>query len=177
MTHEDLTFEYFGEEIPVKRGMLEAVFQTRGHKWKVFGLHLKSKWSDYTEDPYSNDRRRSEALACRKRILDLQKQDQLPFLVLGDLNDTKSAAPVRLLQARGKTEVATAIEAFDSRGHRWTHYYAKEDSYSRIDYILKSPEFPAGALEGRAHIYDEPGAMEASDHRLVWVDLNWHSEK
>ena len=176
-THSDLSFQYFEETIPVKRGMLEATFLTSGGEWKVFGLHLKSKWSEFKEDPNSNDRRRSEALACRKRILDLQKQDGLPFLIVGDLNDTKSTAPVRLLQFRGKTEVASALEAMDARGDRWTHYYAKEDSYARIDYILKSPDFPAQVVGERAHIYEGPEALNASDHRLVWVDLQWAAEE
>ena len=82
VTHTDLEFEYFEETIPVKRGMLEVLFQTQGLKWKVFGLHLKSKWSDFDEDPGSNDRRRSEVLASRKRILTLQKQDELPRQLL-----------------------------------------------------------------------------------------------
>ena len=177
LAHSDLEFEYFDEMIPVKRGMLEAVFQTNGLKWKIYGLHLKSKWTDYKEDPLSNDRRRSESLACRKRILDRQKLDGMPFLVLGDLNDTKSTAPVRLLQFRGEEEVAAALEAFDSRGDRWTHYYSKEDSYTRIDYILRSPDFPAEVVGGRAHVYEGPDALIASDHRLVWVDLNWEIEE
>ena len=177
VTHSDLEFEYYEETTPLKRGMLEAVFETGGHKWKVYGLHLKSKWTDYKEDPSSNDRRRSETLACRERILDRQKQDELPFLVLGDLNDTKSTAPVRLLQFRGKQEVAAALEASDSRGDRWTHFYNKKDSYSRIDYILKSPDFSAEVVGEQAHIYEGPNALKASDHRLVWVDLNWVIEE
>jgi endonuclease/exonuclease/phosphatase family metal-dependent hydrolase len=172
-THTDLLFDYIDETLPVKRGMMEVVFQTQGLKWKVFGLHLKSKWSDFEEDPTSDDRRRSEALACRKRILELQQSDGLPFLILGDLNDSKLTPPVRLLQSRGKSEVATAVDAFDSRGERWTYYYSNEETYSRIDYILKSPDFPAGLKGGQGWIYDGPAALEASDHRLVWVDLDW----
>ena len=177
LTHADLEFEYSGEKTVVKRGMLEAHFKTGGQEWKVFGLHLKSKWSDYKEDPHSNNRRRSESLACRDRILKLQKEDGLPFLILGDLNDTKSTAPIRLLQSRGKQTVAVALEAADSRGEKWTHFYKKEDSYSRIDYILKSPGFPAAAIGGRAHIYDGLDSLKASDHRLVWVDLDWPAEE
>lgn len=176
-THKDLNFNYFNETIPVKRGLLEVVFQTEGIRWKVFGLHLKSKWSDVKEDPDSNDRRRSEALAVRKRILELREQDGLPFLVLGDFNDTKSTAPVRLLQNRGRMEVATAVEAFDSRGDRWTHFYEKEDAYTRIDYILRSPDFPAELLDNRGYIFDGADMMKASDHRMVWIDLEWKVRK
>lgn len=173
VTHIDMRFSYFGKDIPVKRGMMEVVFKTNGTKWKIFGLHLKSKWTDYEEDPSSNDRRRSEALACRSRILELQKKDQLPFLILGDLNDTKSTAPIRLLQFRGKNEVAAMVDAFDSRGDLWTHYYEAEDTYSRVDYLLKSPDFPAAVIGNHAHVYDGPGNLDASDHRLVWIDLDW----
>jgi endonuclease/exonuclease/phosphatase family metal-dependent hydrolase len=173
VTHDDLKFTYFQNEIPVKRGMMEVDFLTNGINWKLFGLHLKSKWSDYKEDPNSNERRRSEALACRSRILELQKKDGLPFLILGDLNDTKSTPPIRLLQFRGKNEVAGMVDTFDSRGDRWTHYFEAEDTYTRIDYILKSPDFPAAVMENHAHVYDGPGYLEASDHRLVWIDLEW----
>lgn len=173
VSHADMNFSYFKSDIPVKRGMMEVVFQTNGIKWKLFGLHLKSKWSDYDEDPHSNDRRRSEALACRGRILELQKRDELPFLIVGDLNDTKSTPPIRLLQYRGKNEVAAMVDAVDSRGDRWTHFYEAEDTYTRIDYILKSPDFPAAVIGNHAHVYDGPGYLDASDHRLVWIDLHW----
>ena len=175
--HSDLNFEYFDETLPVKRAMMEVVFQIRGHRWKVFGLHLKSKWSDYKEDQGSDDRRRSEVLACRKMILDHKKQDELPFLILGDLNDTKGSASVRLLQNRGKTEVAVALDCFDSRGERWTHYYSNEDEYRRIDYILKSPDFPAQVKDNHGWIYDGSVGLAASDHRLIWVDLDWDNQK
>ena len=175
-THADLEFDYRGERIPVKRGLLEVTFERGDLGWRVYGLHLKSKWSDFEEDPSSDSRRRSEALACRKRILEMHQSDALPFLIVGDLNDSKASPPLRLIQNRGKTEVAHAVDCLDSRGHRWTHYYSKEDEYRRVDYILKSPDFPAKIPGDRGHIYDGPGALEASDHRLVWVDLEWEEE-
>jgi endonuclease/exonuclease/phosphatase family metal-dependent hydrolase len=173
LTHTDLTFQYIEETIPVKRGMMEAVFKTAGQPWKIYGLHLKSKWTDYDEDPGSDDRRRSEVLACRKRILERQTTDQLPFLIAGDLNDTKGSAAIRLLQARGETQVATLIDCLDSRGERWTHYYTNEDEYRRVDYLLKSPDFPAPLIGDQGYIFDGAEALVASDHRLVWIDLEW----
>lgn len=173
INHTDLEFEYFGETIPVKRGMLEVIFQTNGLKWKVFGLHLKSKWSDFEEDPGSDQRRRSEVLTCRHRILDLQEQDKLPFLIVGDLNDTKGSPSVRLLQQRGDREIAMAVECLDHHGYLWTHFYNKEDEYRRVDYILKSPDFPAEVIGGHGHIHGDSDSLMASDHRLVWVDLDW----
>lgn len=175
-THDDLHFVYMEEEIPVKRGLMEAVFKNNGLHWKVYGLHLKSKWSDYDADPGSDQRRRSEALAVRRRIIELKERDGLPFIVGGDFNDTKGTAPVRLLQKRGKTEVVRLLDAFDSREERWTHYYSKEDEYRRVDYLFISPKFPAAVKNDRGHIHDGPDALLASDHRLVWIDLVWEKD-
>ena len=101
-TQTDLTFEYFWEVIAVKRRLMEVEFKFNNLHWKVYGLHLKSKWSDFEEDPQSDDQRRSEVLATRKRILEKQKDDALPFLIMSDLNETKGTSTIRLLQKRGE---------------------------------------------------------------------------
>ena len=80
-THQDLKFDYFGEIIPVKRGILEAVFQHGFLTWKVYGVHLKSRWTNVADDPLSARRRRSEALEIRKRIMELHEEDRLPYIL------------------------------------------------------------------------------------------------
>ena len=170
-SHQDLQFDYFGEMIPVKRGILEAVFRHGQWSWKVYGMHLKSKWSDVADDPLSAQRRRSEALEIRKRVMQQHKEDQLPYILAGDMNDARGNPPIRLLQDRGKTPVATIVECRDSRGEVWTYFYAKEETYSRVDYLFLSPDFPAMVKHGHGHIFDGAGSPEASDHRLVWMDL------
>ncbi len=172
-THEDLEFNYFGEMIPVKRGILEAVFQHGLWSWKVYGLHLKSRWTDVADDPLSAQRRRSETLAIRKRVMQRHEEDQLPYILAGDLNDVRSNSPVRLLQNRGKTQVASMVECWDSREEVWTYFYAKEETYSRVDYVFLSPDFPAQVKDGHGHIFDAAGSLDGSDHRLVWMDLEF----
>jgi len=172
-THKDLEFDYFGETIPVKRGMLEAIFEVGEQRWKIYGLHLKSKWSDNKEDPSSDSRRRAETLACRKRILQQSKQDGLSYIIMGDLNDSKRNAPVRLFLKRGGETLTTMLDCNDERGHRWTHYYEQQDEYRRVDYILMQTDFPAAVVEDRGYIFDGPNALIASDHRLVWMELNF----
>ena len=172
-THDDLEFDYYGEKIPVKRGMLEAIFQHEEWTWKVYGLHLKSKWTDVKEDLKSARRRRSEVLEVRKRILQRQQEDQLPYILAGDLNDSRSNSPIRLLQNRGKTQIACMVECFDSRGEVWTYFYKKEETYSRADYLLLSPDFPALAENEQGHIFDGSRSLDGSDHRLAWVDLEF----
>jgi exonuclease III len=68
--------------------------------------------------------------------------------------------------------VGELLRATDSRGDTWTHAYRREDSYSRIDYLLVSPGLkPFVANKGFARIHDGPGVREASDHRPVYVEL------
>jgi len=64
------------------------------------------------------------------------------------------------------------IPVADSRGEAWTHRYAREDLYSRSDYFLCSPALLPRVSEGRGTIADAPEWMEASDHRLLWLDLD-----
>ncbi len=172
-THKDLFTHYFGKDIAVKRGLMEVEFETAEIRWKIYGIHLKSRWSDVDKDPESAIRRRAESLAVRKRIIQMTQEEDLPFLVLGDLNDVKNSAAVRLLQKKGNTQICTALECVDLRDEKWTHYYAKEDSYSRVDYILCSPTFEQNIVEGSMKITSKEEALLASDHRMLWVDLTF----
>ena len=61
------------------------------------------------------------------------------FLICGDWNDTRNSKPVRALTKRGDRELGVILPAADPRGETWTHFYRKEDTYSRIDYFLVSP--------------------------------------
>jgi exonuclease III len=73
------------------------------------------------------------------------------------------------LQKRGDTLIGEILPAADSRGETWTHFYRKEDSYSRIDYLMVSPALQAYVIGGRAVVWDGPGVESASDHRPVFA--------
>ena len=92
-------------------------------------------------------------------------------MICGDWNDTRDSKPVRALAKRGETVVGEILRAADSRGETWTHFYRREDSYSRMDYILVSAALQPFVAGGRATIGDGPGVAEASDHRPVFVSL------
>jgi endonuclease/exonuclease/phosphatase family metal-dependent hydrolase len=93
------------------------------------------------------------------------------FVVMGDCNDTRNSKPLRLLTRRGGTTIATLTKAADRNGESWTYCYKKEDTYSRVDYILVSPALVSAVPEGAARVYDGPGVGDASDHRPVVVRL------
>jgi endonuclease/exonuclease/phosphatase family metal-dependent hydrolase len=170
--HTQLEFSYFGAKERVKRGLLEATVATAAGEVTVFGLHLKSRYTDRPDDPQSAIKRAGEASAIRDRILTrFPEPARARFLVLGDFNDTKSSKAVQRMLQRGKTEVAVLLPAADARGETWTHRYRKDDNYTRVDHVLVSTALQAAVRGGGALIYDGPGGLEASDHRPVVVTL------
>jgi exonuclease III len=78
---------------------------------------------------------------------------------------------VRALQKRGDTVIGELVQATDSRGELWTHFFRREDTYSRIDYLLVSPAMKPFVAGKKATIWDGAGTREASDHRAVYLQL------
>lgn len=163
-----LDFKYFDSRIPVKRGLLEARFETGGHAWTLYGVHLKSRYTSNREDPQSVKRRTGEAQAIRDYIRSKYPPESEPsYLVVGDFNDTRGSATLRrLLEVSGRT-LTELVPAADSRGETWTHYFSREDVYSRVDFILASPRMMQALVPDSGVVVDDPEALQASDHRMV----------
>lgn len=162
-----------GKKDHVKRGVLEVSFATSEGDLTLFVIHLKSRRTEQEDDLESRQQRLLEAEAVRdvvlRRFPDPAKRK---FMICGDWNDTRNSKPVKTLQKRGETMLGEIVWAADSRGENWTHRYRKEDTYSRIDYLLASPGLKSFIRNGRGQVYDGPGVNEASDHRPVVVTLN-----
>ena len=172
--HHDLSFTYFdGLERP-SRGMLEAEFVVNGIRWNLFNLHLKSKWTERKDDPNANLRREKEARTIRdylrKRFLPGEGH---PYLLAGDFNDHKNSAPLRRFLQVNDLALTKMVPCVDSNGHFWTHYYAKQDSYSRLDYLLASPSFFKRLVPESAAIADRHFSLWASDHRMIYADFEF----
>ncbi len=170
--HADLEFKLFEEPLSVKRGMLELqVEEVEGESFSIFILHLKSKYTSDKRDPQSTQRRTKEAHSARERILDLFPDPATsPFMIVGDLNDHRNSSSVRRFLIRGKLQISTVLDAQDSSGLIWTHYYKKGGEYSLLDYMLASPGLTK-AFVTKSGIISSKDYYTGSDHRLAWTDL------
>lgn len=116
-------------------------------------------------------RRTLEGRAVRDKIIKVYPNlERERYLIVGDLNDSPISGALRALKKRGDRILSIPIECADPSGARWTHYYKKEDSYTRIDYFLRSPGWKeASSVVGQ--IFSRQDYYEGSDHRMVWIDL------
>lgn len=171
--HRDLSFSYLGRREWVQRGLLEVSFlQSNGLPFKLFVVHLKSRWSDEPADPESQLRRTREAEACRNRIIERTLEMGVSgFLVAGDFNDHPGSAPMRRFYRRGDLELGSLVPAWDSRKELWTYFYKKEAVYSLVDGFVISNTLSASVQEDCGTVVDLSGVLLGSDHRMVYVDL------
>ncbi|QYM80512.1 endonuclease/exonuclease/phosphatase family protein [Horticoccus luteus] len=172
--HVDLDFKYLGGRERVKRGALEVHFRIRQTDLAIWGVHLKSRYTDQPEDPSSEQRRTGEAVAIRDAILATNPDpSRVNLLVAGDFNDFKASHALRLFQRRGKAAVASILPVADSRGETWTHAFRRDDSYSRVDHVLISAVLAKFVRGGSGVICDDPATLLASDHRPIVVTLDF----
>lgn len=171
--HRDLRARrrgFEGDE-PVRRGLLQVEVPREGGSVTLFAVHLKSRLGADKDDPQSEEQRVAEAQAVRDRILKIfPNPAEARFVVLGDFNDLPGSRALQAVEARGKTKIAAPLDAADSRGHRWTHAYARVGLYSRFDHALVSAAL-AGEV-GRCWIADAAETARASDHRPLALELS-----
>jgi endonuclease/exonuclease/phosphatase family metal-dependent hydrolase len=171
--HTQVGFTYFGQPDVVKRGVLEVIFATTEGDFSVFVVHLKSKRTERKDDPEGGIQRAQEAEAVRDLVLTRYPDPAKgKFIICGDWNDTRSTRPVRAMQKRGGTVIGELVQATDSRGELWTHFFRREDTYTRIDYLLVSPAMKPFVVGSKATIWDGPGTRGGSDHRALYLQLN-----
>lgn len=172
--HARVPVTYFGREEAVKRGVLEVSFATAAGDLTLFVVHLKSKRTERPDDPEGAILRAREAEAVRDLVLTRHPDPRRArFIVCGDWNDTPNTRPVRALQKRGETVVGEILRATDSRGETWTQFYRAAELYSRFDYLLVSPALRPHVAGGRALIWDGDGSGAGSDHRPVYLRLEF----
>jgi endonuclease/exonuclease/phosphatase family metal-dependent hydrolase len=155
----------------VRRGVLEVAVALGDRTITLFVVHLKSRYTGDPNDPFSAAQRLGEAEAVRDLVLRrFPRPAEAPFLLLGDCNDAPRSRPVQMLLRRGGTKIAELLPALDANGDGWTHHFRKEDSFSRVDYILVSPGLRPAVI--KVWIFDSADVRAASDHRPVLVRLD-----
>jgi len=178
--HTNETFLHQGRRFQTSRGFAEVDIRVNDrYQFTLFTAHLKSRRVvEYGDEA---ELRLQEALKLRALIEARLKADpRANVLVVGDFNDTKDRPPIRTLLGRGALQLVDARPAerngdnapppnpaWDPRWITWTHFYGKEDSYQRIDYILMSPGMAREWHREGSYVPNIPNWGVASDHRPV----------
>ena len=178
--HTNDSFLFLGRRFQVARGFAEVDIQVNPrYSFTLFTGHLKSRRPSAGAD--EAELREQEALILREIIADrLKASPEANLLVLGDFNDTKDSRSIRALIGRGRLALVDTRPSerngddhpnpnprFEPRQVAWTHYYGKEDTYSRIDYILLSPGLAREWDQRHTYVLALPNWGTASDHRPI----------
>jgi endonuclease/exonuclease/phosphatase family metal-dependent hydrolase len=177
-SHTKDAFLLKGRRFRISRAFLELDLQvTSQYKFTLFAAHLKSRRPIPEAD--EAEMREQEAVLLREKIEARLTQDpNANLLVLGDFNDVKDSKSTRTLIGRGRSALidtrpaernqeVTGDAGFTPRTVTWTHFYAKEDTYSRIDYILLSRGMAREWEREGTFVLATPGWGIASDHRPI----------
>jgi endonuclease/exonuclease/phosphatase family metal-dependent hydrolase len=173
-SHTNATLLVQGRRLRTSRGALELDFQSPGGcRFTLLAVHLKSRLET---GPVPQEQLREQEALWLRRLVDTRfKHDpRANLIVLGDLNDLRNSRTVRTLISRGNLALIDTRPAeprpgglgpAETRSVTWTHFYAQEDVYSRIDYILISRTLVSRWQPEMTFVLSWPRWGEASDHR------------
>lgn len=177
-SHTNQSFLLNGRRMHVLRGFAEVDIRVADqYEFTLLTAHLKSKRQTGLTD--EEDIREQEALILREKIdAILTTRPTANVIILGDLNDFRDARSTRAILGRGKNTLVdtrpaerngdthkVASEPGAARQITWTHFYAKEDTYARLDYILLSRGMSREWDPTNTYIVTMPNWGVASDHR------------
>lgn len=175
------TNDYFlmnGSRFRVSRGFAEVDIQVNpNYSFTLITAHLKSRRPIPEAD--EADLRLEEAKVLREKIdSHLAVNPNINLIVLGDFNDLHDSHPIKTIIGRGKKALIDTRPAerngdceplsdrrLASRSIAWTHFYVKEDTYSRIDYILLSHGMAREWDPAGTYVLNLPNWGLGSDHR------------
>ena len=175
--HTNESFLLEGRRLAVSRGFAEMDIQVNpDYKFTLIAAHLKSRLPSAIAD--EEEWRYEEAVALRRVIDERLEQDPAQNLaVVGDFNDLQDSKSIRTIIGHGGNRLFDTRPAerngdgFGVEGERearritWTDYFAKEDVYSRIDYILLGRGLQSRWLKDETYVLATPNWGLASDHR------------
>jgi endonuclease/exonuclease/phosphatase family metal-dependent hydrolase len=164
----------------VSRGFIEdEISVNTNYRFTLIAAHLKSKLASGIAD--EQEWREEEAVVLR-RVIDarLAANPEERLVVLGDFNDTQDSRTMKSILGRGKTALFDTRPAERAGGNAgpqatgnpaqprrttWTDFFAAEDSYRRVDYILISHGLQRDWRGEETYVLNLPDWGAASDHR------------
>jgi endonuclease/exonuclease/phosphatase family metal-dependent hydrolase len=160
-------YQLDGKIFLINRGILDATVAANGKIYRFLGVHLKSKRD--VEQADQEVIRLNEAKLLRRHIETIFKAEPAARLIVyGDFNDTRATPAIKTITGKyGGPDYLTAIPAKDSHGEAWTHYWALQDLYSRIDFVMVSAALKPEVDFHGSRILDDASWNEASDHRAL----------
>lgn len=179
-SHTNASYLLQGRRFHVSRGFLEVDIQVNPeYTFTLLTTHLKSRRQVAQAD--EAEMREQEAILLREKIdARLQAGRDINLVVLGDLNDVRDSTSTRVVLGRGRNALVDTrpaerngdnlpnpIPRYDPRNITWTHFYGKEDTYSRIDYVLVSPGMAREWVKEESYVFTTANWGLASDHRPV----------
>ncbi|HOX58141.1 MAG TPA: endonuclease/exonuclease/phosphatase family protein [Candidatus Paceibacterota bacterium] len=179
-SHTNDNFLLSGRRFHVSRGFAEVdIAVNPNYSFTLIAAHLKSKRPIAQAD--EAELRLEEAKLLREKVdARFAANPNANLVVLGDFNDHKDAAPTRAVIGRGKYKLTdtrpaerngddapSTNPAWDPRNITWTHYYGREDAYSRIDFLLLSPGMAREWVPGGTCVLALANWGVGSDHRPI----------
>jgi len=178
--HTNDNFLLDGRRFSVSRGFAEVDVQVATNfTLTLIAAHLKSRRA--VPDADEAQLRLEEAKILRGIVDDrFRANPDAKLIVLGDFNDVKDSESTKTVIGRGKFKLVDTrpaerngdtatneIARFEPRNITWTHYYGKEDTYSRADYILLSPALAQAWVKNETYVLRMPNWGVGSDHRPI----------
>jgi len=149
--------------LPVMRGFIDVEIGVNpAYTFRLLVAHLKSK---VFHELGQTEMRRNEARLLANHVREaIAANPRLNLMVTGDFNDTPGSRPLREVLGMEPRNLIDLRPA-DVVGDVWTHRFAPEDSYSRIDYILVSRGMLPEVVREKTCAIRDPEWNVASDHR------------
>ncbi|HMJ65172.1 MAG TPA: endonuclease/exonuclease/phosphatase family protein [Candidatus Binatia bacterium] len=177
--HTNDSYLLNGRRFHVSRAFLEADIRVNAqYSFTLITTHLKSRRPVAVAD--EAEMREQEAILLREKIdAQLNGNRNVNLVVLGDLNDVRDSKSTRGVIGRRPALIDTRpaerngdnlpnpISRYDPRNITWTHFYGKEDTYSRVDYILLSPAMAREWVKEETYVFTASNWGLASDHRPI----------
>lgn len=182
--HTNESYLLNGRRFRTSRAIAEVEIEPRtGYRFSLLTTHLKSKRA--VADGDEAEMRKQEAMILREKLdALLQQKPDANFVVCGDFNDTRDTPAIRAVMGRGNKSLMDTRPSerngdtapsenpnWDPRRVTWTHYYGKEDSYSRLDYILVSRGMAREWRKEGTYILTLSDWGVASDHRPLVAEF------